>query len=107
MAYLSFAEKKVILLSSFLIILWMFLRWVIIKIKATITENPVRIGLVLPNITFKIIGKLSPANIADRETILVEKKTAKKISKDKEQAKGRIQITIPKMVATPLPPLKP
>ena len=61
----------------------MFLRWVIIKIRATITENPVRIGLVLPNITFKIIGKLSPAIIADKETILVEKNTAKKISNDK------------------------
>lgn len=85
----------------------MFLRWVIIKIRATITENPVRIGLVLPNITFKKIGKLSPAIIADKETILVEKNTAKKISNDKEHAKGRIQITIPKMVATPLPPLNP
>lgn len=48
-----------------------------------------------------------PASIDDKETMREANKTIKNTNKDKQQDNGKIQITIPKIVATPLPPLKP
>ena len=56
---------------------------------------------------YKINGKVKPPIIDDNETILEENKTIKKTSNDKQHDKGKIHITIPKIVATPFPPLNP
>jgi hypothetical protein len=77
------------------------------SIKATTTENAVRTGLELCSARFKINGKAIPADMEESETMRLLNNTIKNTSKDKEEATGRMQITIPKIVATPLPPLNP
>ena len=52
-------------------------------------------------------GKAIPAIIDDKDTILEVNKLIKKIYIATQQDKGSIHITIPKMVATPFPPLNP
>lgn len=74
---------------------------------ATTIEKTVRIGLEFPSTMFKKIGKEIPAIIEDKETMRLKTKTTKKITNDSEHAKGKIQTTIPRIVATPLPPLNP
>lgn len=74
---------------------------------ATAIEKAVNTGSVFPKTTFKNIGKETPAAMEDNETIRLANKTIKNTIMDKAQDKGKMQMTIPKMVATPFPPLKP
>ncbi len=85
----------------------MFLRCVIISNKLIEIEKLIKIGLVSFNKKHKIRGNDTPANIEDNDTILEVSKTTKKTIKAKAHAVGNMQITIPKIVATPFPPLKP
>lgn len=85
----------------------MFFLWVMIRMAATIIEKVVSTGFVLPRTSVKINGKAMPPSIDDNDTILVEKRTTKKTTSDNEHAAGTIQTTMPKIVATPLPPLNP
>ncbi len=85
----------------------MFLRWVITRRTATTIEKAVKIGSGLPKNKFKIMGKEIPASIDDSETIRVENNVIKNTQSAKQVATGKMQITMPKMVATPLPPLNP
>jgi len=105
--YLFLTGNKRTFDSSFLRRRWMFLRCVIMSRAATMIEKTVRIGLVLPNTMFRKIGKVMPAIIEDKETILVEIRISKNTLKDKAQASGKMHKTTPKIVATPFPPLKP
>ena len=54
-----------------------------------------------------IKGKETPANIEDKDTIFDVSNTIKNTINAKAHAVGKIQMTIPKIVATPFPPLKP
>lgn len=74
---------------------------------ATAMENAVKTGSVFPNTKFRNIGNVMPAIMEDKETIRLANKTIKNTTMDRQQDKGKMQITIPKMVATPFPPLKP
>ena len=85
----------------------MFLRCVIINKTATTIENAVNMGNGLPKKRFKIIGNEIPAEIDESDTNLVLNNVIKKTIKARQVATGKIQITIPKIVATPFPPLNP
>lgn len=85
----------------------MFLRCVIISNKLIATEKLIKIGLVSFNAKNNIKGKETPANIEDKDTIFDVSNTIKNTINAKAHAVGKIQMTIPKIVATPFPPLKP
>lgn len=85
----------------------MFLRCVMIRRIATTIEKVVNTGLSFPNTTLSTIGKAIPAIIDDKETMRLANKTIKKTLNERQVETGKIHITIPKMVATPFPPLKP
>ncbi len=106
-SYLEVREKSLTLLSSFLTKRLMFFLWVMIRSKETTIEKTANTLFWLCSTRLRMIGKLMPAIIDDKETIRLIKKTNKNTSKDSEQATGSIQKTTPSIVATPLPPLKP
>ena len=62
---------------------------------------------MFPKIKYNTNGKATPPIIEDNETILEENNTIKNTNNDKQQESGKIHITIPKIVATPFPPLNP
>ena len=105
--YFALVANKFTLLSCLLIKRLMFLRCVITNNAATTIEKVVKIGFVLPNAKFNTTGNAIPANIDERETILKLTSETKNTINENTEASGKIQITIPKIVATPLPPLKP
>ena len=74
---------------------------------ATTIEKAVSTGKGLPKKTFKITGNDIPANKDESETKRLMKSVTRKMRSDKQVATGKIQITIPNKVATPLPPLNP
>ena len=85
----------------------MFFLWVMINRIATNKENISKVSLWFFKTTFKKKGKLRPAIIDDNDTKRVANKTIKKTVNTNKLVKGVIHITIPKIVATPFPPLKP
>lgn len=78
-----------------------------IRRVATIIENTVRIGFVFAKAIFKNKGKETPATIEDKETMRVLNRINKNTPKAQAQGSGRMQMTTPRIVATPFPPLNP
>ena len=64
-------------------------------------------GISILKITMISTGKEIPANIELSETYFVRRRVMMNTPKTKSVGNGCMAITIPKMVATPLPPLKP
>lgn len=73
----------------------------------TAIEKEIRIGFCSFKIKIKNKGNETPANMDESDTILVLSKTHKNTNNPRPLANGSTHITIPRMVATPLPPLKP
>ncbi|MCE3225988.1 MAG: hypothetical protein K0S32_539 [Bacteroidetes bacterium] len=66
-----------------------------------------RIGSVFLRTRLRKIGNESPAIIEESDTMRHDKSTMRKTESERQHETGKIQITIPKMVATPFPPLNP
>lgn len=85
----------------------MFFLWVRINKIATKTEKIIKVWFSFFNARFKIIGKLTPAIIDDKETYFEIINTAKNTTSTHALVIGVKQITTPNNVATPFPPLNP
>jgi len=78
-----------------------------ITMKLTITPKDNNHTESVPTANLRTKGKSRAAIKAPSDTKRVERNTIKKISIEIAAARGKIPITTPRDVATPLPPLNP